>query len=71
MGRYMTVGQLRKFIKDIPEDTPVVVPGYDHSYDEASAYFTQGRKTPLGIDEHYEEIPLEKGESVIDILLVT
>lgn len=30
----MNVGQLKKFLADIPDKVRVVVPGPDHSYDE-------------------------------------
>lgn len=33
----MNVGELRKLIRDLPDDTLVVVPGSDHSYYEATA----------------------------------
>ena len=36
----MTVGDLRKLIRDVPDAAPVLCPGRDHSYREAAAGVT-------------------------------
>jgi len=33
----MTVGELKKLIEKMPDDTPILVPGDDHSYRAATA----------------------------------
>lgn len=38
--RNATVGQLKKLLQDVPDDTLVVVPASDHSYREVSASVT-------------------------------
>lgn len=34
----MNVGQLKKIIEDLPPETPVLVPGEDHSYYSGHAW---------------------------------
>lgn len=33
---HLTVGKLRKTIKDLPDELPVLLPGWDHSYNRAA-----------------------------------
>ncbi len=29
----MTVGELKKLLEEVPDNVPVLIPGYDHSYE--------------------------------------
>lgn len=66
----LTVGQLKKMIADLPDDMMVVSSGRDHNFRRVQAWVVPARQTPISLDEHYEEIPLEDGEKVIQVLQV-
>lgn len=50
----MTVGFLKKFIEDIPDETNVLVDGSDHSYEHAAVCVESARfKKGMGFTEDW------------------
>jgi hypothetical protein len=54
----MTAGDLKRLLKDVPDDTPVLTPGQDHSYmvptaGEAFALLENGKHWTEYYDETY------------------
>jgi hypothetical protein len=67
----MTVGELKKIISRCHDDTIVLIPGEDHSYNHVYAFSRDVVKQP---DAHfcgyYDDIPLEDGEQVVKALVL-
>lgn len=69
----MTVGKLKKLLNDLPDEMLVVIPSDDHSYSTVVwAAELQIRSEQYGdnLTEHYEEIPLRKGDEVITAVVI-
>ena len=67
----MTIGELKKLIKNKPDNVLIVVPAEDHSYRYAYAAFEQVRFEDGGthMSEDYIEIPMGP-EDFVDMCLV-
>ena len=51
--RYTNVGDLKRILADLPDNTPVLVPSLDHSYREAEA--TAGHALYNREHDHWSE----------------
>ncbi len=59
----MNVGELREMLAGLSDDATVLVPGSDHSYEEADASFTTAlydRKEKYWCEDYGEETTPEK-----------
>lgn len=73
----MNVGQLKKFLEDVPDETVLVVTAPDHSYretrpqkDKADVYPDTVYKSQKHLAEHFgEKHQLEGCEGAIDVLV--
>lgn len=67
-----TVGELKKLIADLPDDMKILVPSSDHSYYEAAVVVDEATysKKYHHWSEHWEDIPLDKGDVKVDVLIV-
>lgn len=60
----MTVGELKRLLADVPDDAPILVPSFDHSYRAGMASVTNATRQP-GHDqwcEYWSEEHLQAGE---------
>lgn len=70
------VGQLKKVLEQIPDETPVVTSGSDHSYCHIKAFVEQAEfdpktRTMPNMWEYYDEgNKNKKSNKVIDVLAI-
>lgn len=70
----ITVGELRAVIRDLSDDTPVVISGYDHSYDPAGARLTTALAEPVCgriWSEDYGDLNDEDSGPSVEVLLIS
>lgn len=67
-SRGLTVGSLRALIRDLPDDTVVLVPGHDRSYERATANILDAQRQ--GANE-YAEVDPGGGPRVVQALVIT
>lgn len=51
----MKVKHLKKLIENIPDDTEILVSGYDHSYNEAECLYIFVEKSGKYFYEYYDD----------------
>jgi hypothetical protein len=67
----MTVGELKKIINRCHDNTIILVPGEDHSYNHVYVFERNVLKQPgLYFCEYYDYVPLEDGEQVVKALVI-
>ena len=70
-----TVGELKDFIKNMPDDRIIVTPGFDHSYHlgvEASKEEAELDPKTKNMWEYWdEENKNKKSNKLIDVLLIS
>lgn len=67
-----TVGELKALIEDLPDDMKILVPSSDHSYYVGKIVVgeaTYNKKYDCWC-EFYDDIPLQKHEERVDVLIV-
>ena len=69
----MNVGKLRELIQDLPDDTPVVVEGRDHSYNECTASYTDAtwNRQARMFFEYAGPEHLAEGETCVRVVVVS
>jgi hypothetical protein len=67
----ITVAELRHYLRNLPDDALIMVPGEDHSFKCVFPGLTTAvhAKEQDYFFEHYEEIPLQEDEVVIDVVV--
>lgn len=66
-----TVGELKALIKDLPDETPIVVDGRDHNYNSGTAFYVDAVDQGDDYGEWHGEENMFEGDIRTKVLLVT
>jgi hypothetical protein len=64
------VGKLKELIKDLPDDTVILVPGSDHSYHQPNCHIAPAELCDGDYYEYWNDECMTKGAKKIDKTLV-
>ena len=72
INKYCTVGEFRKATEGLPDNTPLLLPGSDHSYHPGRPEKTEAAwSRDGGYAEYYGDVDLEPGEEKITAVVIS
>lgn len=70
MRGLMNVGKLKEMIKDLPDDTPILMSGSDHSYYRGDVRVGPATINGGDYSEYWGDEYLNEGDKKVDVALL-